>query len=105
MKKRELRKALRRKAMRIDWMGVAAQISENVSNVHQVRCPNCGEAKLDYIYIGDEETRIGFLQVWCNKCLKGIYLSRVIAPPNAKFVTFDSDAKSIVPPIEFVGYR
>ena len=88
--------------MKIRWMGIVEKISENFSNIHQVRCPNCGEARLDYIYIGDEETRIGFLQIWCNKCLKGVYVSRAIAPLNAKFVTFDSDVKSIVPQIEFV---
>lgn len=88
--------------MKIGWRGIIEKISENVSNIHQVRCPNCGETRLDYIYIGDVETRIGFLQIWCNKCLKGVYASRVVAPLNAKFVTFDSDVKSIVPPIEFV---
>lgn len=31
--------------MRIGWMGIVAQISENFSNVHQVICPNCGEMR------------------------------------------------------------
>lgn len=86
----------------MNWMGIVAQLSKNFAKLDHVKCPNCGEARLDYIYIGDEKTRIGFLQVWCNKCLKGIYVSRVTAFPNAKFATFDSDVKNIVPQIDFV---
>lgn len=58
--------------------------------MNQIKCPNCSECGIDYIYVGDVDTRIVFLQIWCNKCLKGIYVSRVVAPENAKFVTFDT---------------
>ena len=42
------------------------------------------------------------MQIWCNKCLKGIYISRAVAPVNAKFVSFDEDLKKIVPNYEFL---
>ena len=42
-------------------------------------------------------TRIGFLQIWCNNCLKGIYISRASASINAKMVPFNSDLKTIIP--------
>ncbi len=39
-----------------------------------------------------------------NKCLRGICVSRAAAPPNAKFVTFETDLKGIIPNVKFVNY-
>lgn len=82
------------------WANMIAQVIGDFDSVNSVKCPNCGECEIDYIYIGDEDTRIGFFQIWCNNCLKGIYVSRASAPPNAKFATFNSDIKNIVPKFE-----
>lgn len=86
----------------MDWTRIITQITGDFEKINHVKCPNCKKNGLDYIYIGDDQTRIGFLQIWCNECLKGIHVSRAVAPPNAKFLTFESDVKSIVPEIEFV---
>lgn len=82
------------------WLETVAQITENFDEVNQIKCPSCGANGIDYLYIGDGRTRIGFLMVWCNRCLKGINVSRAAAPPNAKFVTFEEDLEGIVPEIE-----
>ena len=87
--------------MKIEWTRVVSQMIEDFNNISQIKCPNCSKYGIDYIYIGDGSTRIGFLQIWCNKCLKGICISRTIAPLNAKFVTFETDLKGIVPKFEF----
>ncbi|MDF2596532.1 MAG: hypothetical protein K0R05_2807 [Anaerocolumna sp.] len=86
-----------------DWIRMIPKITEHSKDNHGVQCPNCGEYGIDYLYVGDEKTRIGYLQIWCRKCLKGIYVSRAIAPPNAKFATFDEDLKEIVPKYEFIN--
>lgn len=91
--------------MRKKWMKIVPQIINNIENIkqiNQIKCPNCGKNGIDYIYIGDEKTRLGYFQVWCNECLKGIYISRVLAPQNAKFITFDDNLHGIVPNFEFV---
>ena len=84
--------------MREKWMKMLPQLMDNFDAVNQIKCPSCGECGgIDYLYIGGSDTRIGYFQVWCNKCLKGIHISRAIAPLNAKFVTFDTDLTDIVP--------
>lgn len=87
--------------MKKEWIKIISQITDNIDNNNCMKCPVCGEG-IDYLYVGDGNTRIGFLQVWCNKCLKGVYVSRVVAPPNARFVTFDTDLKDVVPKYEFL---
>ena len=86
--------------MKKDWTKVISEITEDFNRVDQLKCPNCGECGIDYMYVGDGHTRIGFLLIWCNKCLKGIHVSRAAAPRNAKFVTFETDLKSVVPEFE-----
>lgn len=90
--------------MKREWIRIVPKITEDFDRINQIKCPNCGEYGIDYIYVGDGNTRIGFLQIWCRKCLKGIYVSRAAAPPNAKFVTFEADLKSVVPKYELVQY-
>lgn len=88
--------------MRKEWIDIIPQIANDFDSIHQIKCPNCGKNGLEYIYIGDKKTKIGYLQIWCNKCLKGIYVSRAVAPPNARFVTYDDDLKNIVPKYELI---
>ena len=88
--------------MKREWIKIISKITENADTTNHIKCPICTGEKIDYIYVGDGKTRVGYLQIWCNKCLKGIYVSRVVAPLNAKFVTFDTDLKEIVPNYEFV---
>ena len=88
--------------MRNEWVQIVPQITEDADGINSIKCPNCEKYGIDYIYIGDEKTRVGFLQIWCSKCLKGICISRTVAPQNAKFVTFDTDLKNKVPPYDFV---
>ena len=87
--------------MKKEWIKIITQIAEMLES-NTLRCPNCGEHNIDYIYIGDEKTRIGFLQVWCNNCLKGISISRAVAPEKAKFLSFDVDTRGIIPEYDFI---
>ena len=84
------------------WLHLGSKIVGDLENTNQLICPNCGKQGIDYLYVGDEQTRVGYVQIWCNKCLKGIYISRAIAPQKANFVNFDTEIKDIVPKYEFV---
>lgn len=88
--------------MKSDWIKMMPHLLDNLQNATKIECPNCHKYGINYIYIGDEETRVGYLQVWCNECLKGIYISRAIAPSNARFAAFDDDIKGVIPQYEFV---
>lgn len=88
--------------MKREWIKIIPQITNDLISMNHIKCPNCGKHGIDYIYTGDEETRVGFLQIWCSKCLKGIYISRAVAPVNAKFVPFDTDLKDLIPKYDFV---
>ncbi|MCI8669791.1 MAG: hypothetical protein HFI34_09790 [Lachnospiraceae bacterium] len=78
---------------------VAAKISSNQRKVTEINCPNCQKKCIDYLYIGDEESRVGYLQVWCNNCLNGINISRVKIPEGLKMISFeeDIDLENIIP--------
>lgn len=69
-----------------EWLKLLPDLIEHVD---KVPCPSCGKHMINYLYIGDEKTRIGYLQVWCESCLLGIYVSRVKAPKETKMITFD----------------
>ncbi len=86
--------------MREKWMKILPKLTDNFVNPQEIQCPNCGEQEVEYLYIGNEKTRIGYFQIWCNNCLKGIYISRAKAPVNARFVSFDHDLNGIIPKYE-----
>lgn len=52
-------------------------------------CPNCSKGNIEYIYIGDKNEKIGYLQAWCNVCRKGIYCSRVKIPDGVDIISYD----------------
>ena len=37
-------------------------------------------------YIGNKKKMRGYLQLWCNACKHGIYISQALIPENAKMV-------------------
>lgn len=78
---------------------VAAKISGKECEATEINCPHCNQKCIDYLYIGDKETRIGYLQVWCNNCLNGIYICRTMAPEGLKMISFDEtiDLDNIIP--------
>lgn len=39
---------------------VAAKISGKECEATEINCPHCNQKCIDYLYIGDEETRVGY---------------------------------------------
>ncbi|MDR6226825.1 hypothetical protein [Desmospora profundinema] len=74
---------------RNEWYKLIGEIHDNLPDVPSLQCPHCGQKKVDFQYMGDPKTRIGFLVIWCNACLHGIHISRAIAPEQAKMLSFD----------------
>ena len=85
-----------------DWLNLVSKLAEHLDEVF---CPNCGKHMINYLYIGDEKTRMGYLQIWCESCLTGIYVSRVKAPEEAKMIFFDQveERDSIIPDYLFIN--
>ncbi|MHB9095747.1 MAG: hypothetical protein ACYC21_13860 [Eubacteriales bacterium] len=88
---------------RTPWLKVAAAIADNLPTVPSLECPRCGVPEIDFQYVGDKTTNIGFLCIWCASCLHGIHISRVKIPPQANFLPKDSieEVKKRIP--NFVG--
>lgn len=82
------------------WEKTVISILKNPKQTGELKCPNCGELKIDYLYVGESESRIGYLQIWCTKCLKGTYISRIQAPKDAKFILDDENIKEELPVFE-----
>ena len=72
------------------WLKVAAEVTKTVPDVPAIACPSCGEHDIQYQYVGDPATRIGFLMVWSAACSYGIHLSRVGVPAGVDMIPFDA---------------
>lgn len=66
------------------WMQLFIKLSDSGFSTKGIGCPECGQSTIDYCYIGDLKTNIGFLIAWCNSCNQGSRISRVGIPQNAK---------------------
>ncbi|MBI4852013.1 MAG: hypothetical protein HY819_09475 [Acidobacteria bacterium] len=71
------------------WLNIAAKIAENHISL-SIMCPSCDKATIDFQYVGNPESKIGYLDVWCKGCLQGIHISRVKIPDNISFLPFDT---------------
>ena len=78
--------------MHNDWVKLVPKI---VDGVTPLTCPVCKNHTVEFAYIGHKKTRIGYLQIWCLTCNKGIHISRVEAPETVKMIDFD-DIKTII---------
>lgn len=78
-----------------DWLNLVKDIFNELPKKPALICPKCGYASVDYQYVGDLETKIGYLDVWCNDCLNGIHISRTKIPETANALSFDSSPEEI----------
>jgi len=80
------------------WLKLSADISGNAKQKPILQCPECRKETIDFQYVGDKETRIGYLDIWCNSCMNGIHISRVRVPVLADLIGFkDAELKRRVP--------
>jgi transcription elongation factor Elf1 len=65
--------------------------SRRHQKIYRFQCPICGNKTIEYLYVGDRLTRIGFLRVWCSICLKGVHISRVSIPKDINMGDFNDE--------------
>jgi hypothetical protein len=70
------------------WLDVVKAIAPDIRDDALPFCPACEQQRVHYLYIGDAATRVGYLVIWCNACLRGTRISRTIAPIGVHFITF-----------------
>lgn len=70
-------------------------MTDKLPDTSPMDCPRCGQNSVDMQYVGDNETRVGYLDVWCSSCLHGIHISRVKVPLNANMLTFETSNEQI----------
>jgi len=87
------------------WIKLIPDLTDNPEQIELLVCPNCMERKVDYLYIVRGKDRMGYLQIWCNSCLTGIYVSRAKAPEKAKVIDFKQkdEIMKIIPKYKFVN--
>jgi len=73
------------------WLKLSADISGHAQSNSLFPCPECQKETIDFQYVGDFETRIGYLDIWCNSCTNGIHISRARAPEYADLITFEDE--------------
>jgi hypothetical protein len=71
-----------------DWIELYKRVNA-LEDSNDLPCPNCSKAGIHFQYVGDPETRIGYLALWCSFCLHGIHISRVLIPEDSDFLPFD----------------
>jgi len=77
-----------------DWLELFKKLHGQLPHTEGLECPNCGALEIQYQYVGNVPSRIGYLAMWCGSCLTGIQLSRVEAPECVEILSFDADPES-----------
>lgn len=58
-------------------------------------CPNCSAKKIDFQYVGNPSSRLGYLVIWCSACNHGTQISRVKIPEHVDFLPDSSSSDQI----------
>lgn len=77
------------------WLSIATEINHSLPDVPVLYCPNCHQQQVDFQFVGDLQTRIGYMAIWCPFCLYGIHLSRVRIPDEIQAIDFDIPIEEI----------
>ncbi|MFN6463357.1 MAG: hypothetical protein RMZ41_016305 [Nostoc sp. DedVER02] len=77
------------------WLSIATEINHSLPNVPVLNCPNCHQQEVDFQFVGDLQTRIGYMAIWCPFCLHGIHLSRVLIPAVLEANSFDISIEEV----------
>jgi hypothetical protein len=72
-----------------DWMQLLIEFTKKNYSTKDLVCPDCKEIGIDFAYVGDRETNIGYLTIWCNLCKNGVQMSRVSIPEGEQKLDFD----------------
>ena len=71
------------------WVRLSLGLKNDPNSLSLLNCPICNHKNLDYLYVGNYKTMIGYLMIWSTYCNHGIYVSRVEIPARVKMIPFD----------------
>ena len=77
------------------WLKISMSMTDKLPNTSPMDSPGCGQNSVDMQYVGDAETRVGYLDVWCSSCLHGIHISTVKVPLSTNMLDFDTPNEQI----------
>ncbi|WP_189080305.1 hypothetical protein [Mangrovihabitans endophyticus] len=83
------------------WFRAFLTIHQAWPDAVEVACPDGDGGRMRVGYLADPDTRLGTAMAWCDKCRRGIYISRVSVPEGAPMAGFEASAAeqaSVVPP-------
>jgi hypothetical protein len=78
-----------------DWLVMHKKLQDDTVVKSECICPECGARTIDLQFVGDVETRIGYLDMWCATCNRGIHMSRVLIPKGAPMISFGGSAEVV----------
>ena len=84
------------KALFNSWLNLVKDINNSLPEMLPLSCPVCNNSSIDFQYVGDVKTRIGYLDIWCTQCLNGIHISRTIIPENINILPFDTPKEEVL---------
>ncbi len=70
------------------WLDVVKKIQTHQAGI-PIYSPECPGEEVCYKYIGNTESRYGYLIAWCNASKKGINISRLKIPEGVNFTSID----------------
>lgn len=73
-----------------DWLQLYKKIHSAAFQKEDLACPECLSRSVDFQYVGDASRRIGYLDIWCTTCWKGVHFSRVSIPADRDMISFDA---------------
>ena len=86
----------KRESLFLRWMYLVTDINNSLPNLPVLACRSCYRLGVDFQYVGDLQTRIGYMVIWCPFCLQGIHISRVSIPDQAQALAFNVSAEQIL---------
>lgn len=72
-----------------DWLTIYKKTRDSTILKSDCICPECGANSIDLQFVGDIRERIGYLDMWCTTCLRGVHISRVLIPEGEPMISFD----------------
>lgn len=76
-----------------DWLKIIPKFN---GSQEALSCPNCKAIAISYQFVGDSESMIGHLYLWCNSCLNGIHVSRIKIPSGVEILPFDVSEETLI---------
>lgn len=71
-----------------NWLSLSGEVTEG-QDTQTLACPSCGQHAVDFRFVGRVSDRIGYLDVWCRSCLRGIHISRMKVPQERPMLNLD----------------